>query len=842
MRKFLSLLTMCLLTTAAWAATVTIDLAAQGYANQAEVTTVTQDGITLTFDKGTNNNTPKWYDTGSAVRLYGGGTLTVTAAENITSIVFTLASGGTDNLSADTGTYSNGTWSGSAASVVFTQGGTSGHVRIQKIEVTTGGSGEITVAAPTFSPVAGTYYAPVQVTLNCATAGASIYYTTDGSDPTAASTLYSAPFTVSATTTVKAIAALDGKTSSVATAEYVMGTATEVANIAAFLSQADGTMVKFTNPVNVLAQYTMSSGNVRLFVKDNSGYMLIFGKIGQKYNNGDVIPAGFIGKRTTYDGEAEFEASETSNFQAASSTSPIAAEEIQAADVESDMFGHYVYIAGATLGYTTNSSGAKYLATISDNSGEAAAYNSMGASISDWDATYNVTAVIGSHATDEGTVYQVWPVTLEKVGGETPVTDGVATIAEYKALADNATFTFTGSAVVTYVDSNDKRYMYIKDETGSAMIFGTGVANGFAQGDVLSTGWTGKKYLYNGLYEITNTANLTASGLTQTVTPVEFTTSDINTDNQNIYCVLRGVKIASVNGRSFTFEDGAAGYNTFNGSVTLPSDLDQTYDIEGVISVHTNAQFAPTRFLTEVSVPKVADIATLLEKTSGVTYEIESDITAIYQNYNYLYVKDNDTYMLVFGVLNETFENGDIISGAQASWADYHGAPQLIPTGSTFVKSGSGAAVQPEVNAIEDLGTDMIHYFVKINNVDLVNNTEDTRYATITDETGSIELFNRFTNNKVTLPEDGKYNVTGFVSVYEDKIQVYPTEFEQVGGYLTGDVDGSGIIDVDDVNAVINVILGTKTASSYEGDADVDGSKIVDVDDVNAIINIILNN
>ncbi|MBR1804005.1 MAG: leucine-rich repeat protein [Muribaculaceae bacterium] len=57
---------------------------------------------------------------------------------------------------------------------------------------------------------------------------------------------------------------------------------------------------------------------------------------------------------------------------------------------------------------------------------------------------------------------------------------------------------------------------------------------------------------------------------------------------------------------------------------------------------------------------------------------------------------------------------------------------------------------------------------------------------------------------------------------------------------VTGDVDGDGKVDVTDVNAVINIILKTKQASDYPGNADVDGDSKVDVTDVNAIINIIL--
>ncbi len=57
---------------------------------------------------------------------------------------------------------------------------------------------------------------------------------------------------------------------------------------------------------------------------------------------------------------------------------------------------------------------------------------------------------------------------------------------------------------------------------------------------------------------------------------------------------------------------------------------------------------------------------------------------------------------------------------------------------------------------------------------------------------------------------------------------------------ITGDVTGNGIVDVDDVNAIINIILGRKAASYYPGEANVDGNGLIDVDDVNAIINIIL--
>lgn len=74
---------------------------------------------------------------------------------------------------------------------------------------------------PTISPNGGRFAYDQTVTVNItAEDGATIYYTTDGSKPTTLSTTYTAPFTLNATTTVKAIAAKNDVVSNVAEATY----------------------------------------------------------------------------------------------------------------------------------------------------------------------------------------------------------------------------------------------------------------------------------------------------------------------------------------------------------------------------------------------------------------------------------------------------------------------------------------------------------------------------------------------------------------------------------------------------------------------------------------------
>ncbi|BCJ95496.1 hypothetical protein acsn021_30650 [Anaerocolumna cellulosilytica] len=88
-----------------------------------------------------------------------------------------------------------------------------------------GGSAALQVATPSFSLAGGTYTAAQKVSISCATDGATIRYTTDGSTPTASSLQYTGAISVMSSITIKAIAMAAGKNNSnIASATYTIST------------------------------------------------------------------------------------------------------------------------------------------------------------------------------------------------------------------------------------------------------------------------------------------------------------------------------------------------------------------------------------------------------------------------------------------------------------------------------------------------------------------------------------------------------------------------------------------------------------------------------------------
>ena len=120
-------------------------------------------------------------------------------------------------------------------------------------------------ATPKFYPSGGTYTSARGVTISCSTSGAAIRYTTDGGTPTATTgTVYSGAFTVSNTTTLKAIAyKLNWSPSAVASVTYTIP-AYDIVCTRTFLSER----------VWEVSTVTLNNGNIFIIYSRDYGYGL----------------------------------------------------------------------------------------------------------------------------------------------------------------------------------------------------------------------------------------------------------------------------------------------------------------------------------------------------------------------------------------------------------------------------------------------------------------------------------------------------------------------------------------------------------------------------------------
>lgn len=131
-------------------------------------------------------------------------------------------------------------------------------------------------AAPTFWPPAGTY-SPTLIALADATANSNIYYTTDGSTPTTSASKYTAPISISATATVKAMAAAAGySNSAVATAAYSVPTQNGTGPTISIVLTTDDQSLKMQPQAATNFTTGTAGGNV-IYVDESETYQPIEG-------------------------------------------------------------------------------------------------------------------------------------------------------------------------------------------------------------------------------------------------------------------------------------------------------------------------------------------------------------------------------------------------------------------------------------------------------------------------------------------------------------------------------------------------------------------------------------
>ncbi|MBR5685899.1 MAG: chitobiase/beta-hexosaminidase C-terminal domain-containing protein [Muribaculaceae bacterium] len=826
MKRILFLFVWFLVAGAALACEVTFDPNADvgTGSNTAGPFSIYKDGITATISNGLVS--------GTQYRVYKGQTITFTSeVGKITKIEFHCVGQdneqyGPGNFDASVDTYNVlgkiGLWEGSENQVSFTA--SRGQVRITLIIVTYE-CGNVLVS-PVISPPGGTYYEPIEVSMSCSTTDATIHYTTNGSTPTTASPQYTEPFTLSSDCTVKAVAILDGEVSDVVFANYTFRQANGVASIAEAVSLPDDSVVRFLNPVTVLAQHRNY-----LFIMDNTGCALIFGDCGQTYNNGDIIPGGFAATKTTYNSEPEF--MRPQGLLPAIGNTPVPPEEITADQVGHDLFAHYVHLDNVTISQTD---GNNYMLTDEQGNTCAIYFGTMGVSApTDLSATYEIYAIVGSYGKDSP-VYQLLPIS--------PLHVPDISLCDLSAITDGTPLTFNHEAIVLY---QYKNYLYLMDDCGYGMVYGH-IDQTYHTGDVIPLGWGGIKTTWAGEPEISSPTGFQYAVRNEPIAPELIKLTDVGHQMWAHYVAVNGVRFDKARHLLIDREGNTCPYYP-----EPPYDVpdDEYIDILAIVTSYGQNPVYQLLIIDNgiIDPPPigVCCINELLDYPSGQIQSFYCPLTVLYQNGKYLYVMDScGEYGLMYGDAGGPFVAGDLIEGI-ASWNTYQNNVQLIPY-REWEKTGETDPVEPEELPIEELSQDMSQWYLYFENVRIVVDEDGNTW--LEDETGRIKMFDKFqcgiensshscdvnhdgevniadvnmllgvllstarAQNSFMWPDnafapDATYDVWGFLTMYKNELELYPVKIAR-HGQVPGnefDVNGDGEVTIADVNCIIDAIL-----------------------------------
>lgn len=425
--RFTFVAAMALVSSLSFAQTTVTFTAGTDKASAIGAATLTKDGISIAIGKdgGDFSRTDNY-------RLYQNQDLTISStAGNITKIAFTCSidkkdktKGGANNLTTETGTYTpssdnlTGVWEGTSSSVVFKA--TPKQFRATKIEVTYAASGNF-LAAPTISGnTSFTESATVTIT---AADGATIYYTTNGQEPDdREGTQYTAPFTISETTTVKAIAYKGDLESSIATQEFTKKEIKAASDIAAFNSLADKDEAVLTlNNAKVLYSWTSNNNNNSTYIRDASGALCLY-NAGLDLKAGQILNGTVNITRSSYNGTiqgAKNDKTSKTTFTATDGEAPIA-NTIKPADAASHVsdlvqFTNVNIVKDNTRFY------------IVDGDNKVQVYN--GFHINGYTVAAAENVDVKGILVKYNTTYEVYPI-------EVPVTTGITEIKADKAVLD----------------------------------------------------------------------------------------------------------------------------------------------------------------------------------------------------------------------------------------------------------------------------------------------------------------------------------------------------------------------------------------------------------------------
>ena len=303
------------------------------------------------------------------------------------------------------------------------------------------------VAAPTFTPAAGEYTAAQSVEIACATDGASIYYTTDGTDPTAASTAYTAAIAVGESMTIKAIAVKEGMTDSeIASAAYTINIPatpdfTTVAELKALLSAESAS---FSGTLTD-AVVTFIAGTSDAVIKDATGSILYHKESGHGLLQGQTISGDVIVDAVIYNGINEITDLAATVEGEESAVEPEVVTFAQLAADYAKYESAYVKVVGVTSKTTTT---AKGNITATQDATDYIVYTNVAIPVNTGDIFTAEGTVTKYNSTEELKVWKAADLTVTAAAPVLSATPAATTVA---ATATSVTWTITSNTDWTIV-------------------------------------------------------------------------------------------------------------------------------------------------------------------------------------------------------------------------------------------------------------------------------------------------------------------------------------------------------------------------------------------------------